>query len=97
MFRKVPVDDACPASVIRDVRRVLARVPTEQSLRMIKIPAEHYARIVFQLSASTMGMPFTPTICGVPVEAGTGEGAELLVVHDDNTNALMSTKKERAA
>lgn len=85
MFSARPIDEFVPASVLRDVQRVVAHHREHgRAPRIIAMHAEDFMSCTKKLNEREF-LPYSPTLCGVPVAPW--ERAEIAVFApaDDNT------------
>ncbi len=80
MPRKIPMDSYVPESVKRDLLRVIGNLKAQGAkIRLIRIGYDDFKRTVDQMVKTSFG-PFTPTLCGYPVEWGLHDTVDVIAV-----------------
>jgi hypothetical protein len=81
----IAIDSALPPAVLRDVGTMISNFRAKrQAVRVVRLHVDDYM-MMLRAVGSNVFTPYTPTICGVPVEPWERSEVGVFAVADDNT------------
>ena len=81
----ISLDSALPPAVLRDVATMIGTFRSKRrSVRVVRLHVDDYMQMLKAVGSNVFS-PYTPTICGVPVEPWEKCEVGVFAVADDNT------------